>query len=185
MAYAARFIYCASCACAFLDLETDSSSRFLEFLSAAPLSVQILEVVLGYLEHTYDKYVWPRSRLGRMFPGHRSKWVTTGRYVDDLLLISRWLCCDCLYSFPTDVYRSHITFDPADPPFPSTIGNYICKYLDTYLYVTEPVVEFFHCNPNQLYLWAPSELQPVKYRSQPNTLTITDAMRKLKARKGF
>lgn len=65
-----------------------------------PLSDRILNAVLSFKEYTYD----------RSWPG-RPRRVAPGRFADDLILLSRCKCSDCLMAMVREVYGSVVHFD--------------------------------------------------------------------------
>ena len=95
------------------------------------------------------------------------KWITLRLYVDDVILISRWLCVDCLMTLPKQDYKHHIKFDLAATSFPSKSGDIIIKYLDSYINILPDKINVFHYNPNLLHLWTLGSLERLKHRAQP------------------
>ena len=79
-----------------------------------PISGAILFSILAFLEHLFDLARWYRLRWSavKKLRGPRKKYITTARYADDILMLSRWFCVGCLVKLIKQIYRELIGFDP-------------------------------------------------------------------------
>ena len=55
-----------------------------------PISSAILRCTLATAEHFYDTIGWKRLAARIQIVGERQQFITIGRYVDDLIMISTW-----------------------------------------------------------------------------------------------
>ena len=76
-----------------------------------PVSGAILDGVLSVQESNFDSFSWPSFARMCGISGSREKWLTMTRYVDDVLVISRWFCPCCVEKFITSVYKGVVNFD--------------------------------------------------------------------------
>ena len=146
-----------------------------------PLSTMCLETVLARLEYLFDTHSWSNTKYGRALPGLREEWVTLGRYADDIIAVSRWLCHKCLKSMVSSAFpRSGVVFeDSGDVSSPSPTVS-IFKYLD--------VTWILDCNCLIPTIQSPNLVQTVsgsldaaKCRFIPNAFSHRDAIMRLVA----
>ena len=106
------------------------------------LSQTILETVLQSKEHAYDDHVVFRSVL-----------FGAGRYVDDLVLMSRQMCRQCLCKRIVDVYGDSITFD-VDYKQDVLHGTVMQKYLDFIMFIGPGFFECVALHKNFVYAFS-------------------------------
>ena len=56
------------------------------------------------LQHFFDLCSWGRLAARLEISGARNNWIAAARYTDDLLLVSFWICGDCLGVITKDIY---------------------------------------------------------------------------------
>ena len=97
-----------------------------------PCSTIWLAIALGYCEHRYCLYVWPKiaARLGLNARFRSSVAVT--RYVDDYLAISGIFCKRCLKQIMDSIYIGFITFEPDEEQMVN-MDMVSFKFLDMFL----------------------------------------------------
>ena len=80
------------------------------------------------------------------------KLVAAGRYADDTIMISRWLCCDCLRLMVTTCYAKQVAFKPSDEGVAiSTCA--LMKVLDFQLRVKWDGLVVSLDAPNEIFSW--------------------------------
>ena len=84
-----------------------------------PLSGQILDAVLSFLEFLFDARWTTRQRK-----------IASGRFADDLILLSYVWCSDCLWGMVHDVYDGAVCFSRDDGAVTTSGGTIIQGYLD-------------------------------------------------------
>ena len=78
-----------------------------------PISGAVLDLVLARAECRFDLFVWPKVAGKWKLAGPRQRWITFGRYVDDIITISRWICPCCAHNLPS-IHRGICSFDPGN-----------------------------------------------------------------------
>ena len=61
-----------------------------------PISSHVSDLCLAYLERHFDKNEWWAIARSVGLSGERAQFISTARYADDVMLVSRWFCADCL-----------------------------------------------------------------------------------------
>ena len=105
-------IHCAKC---FLVMRFyRMGDRFLMQLEGVPIggpmSGALLRLVLSRRECAFDQAVWPTFATRNLLRGPRSKWLATGRYEDDVILISNRLCSTCVDGLIPSIYEDVVPF---------------------------------------------------------------------------
>ena len=84
--------------------------------------------------------------------GEREHWITALRYVDDVLLCSRWFCPDRLENFLVRIYGNVVSFDVCNEGA-TKIQEFNClKFLDLWLYVSWTNAFFWTC-VQKCFVW--------------------------------
>ena len=146
-----------------------------------PLSTMCLETALARLENLFDEHGWRRSKWGRLLPGARERWVTLGRYADDIIAISRWVCCGCLKKMILSVFpRSGVVFEDSGVVSDPSAYVSIFKYLDvTWILDCNKLIPTMQ-SPN-LVLVLSGSTDTEKSRFTPNAFSHRDSIGRLVA----
>ena len=99
-----------------------------------PISMSILDTVLSRCEYMFDKYGWRYYSRKYNLKGKREHWVTIGRYVDDVLAVSHWLCEKCLKELVELVHAGMVSFDPACDDVSCVREFRVIRYLDLWMF---------------------------------------------------
>ena len=123
-----------------------------------PISGVILDMSLVRLEEKFDRVGWKRFMKKCPFKklGRRSKYVGAGRYADDTILVSRWLCETCLAELVHEVYSTQVKFDCSMDSM-DLGGASFFKVLDFWVCLTSQTVSVTIDAPNESYLWFGSQ----------------------------
>ena len=101
-----------------------------------PLSGAVLCAALGRLESMFDKYGWKNLSKQWGLSVVRDEWISICRYVDDLVIISYWVCPACIIEAIPLIYKKVVFFDIANDSA-YTYGNLsVVKFLDLWLFVS-------------------------------------------------
>ena len=117
-----------------------------------PISGAILDVCLTSLEEKFDKKRWPDIAAQCGLKGPRGKFVASGRYADDTILISRWLCATCLGQILKSVYSNEVDFD-IDLGAINLGTHAFANYLDFWVCVSDTLLSITPNFPNELSIW--------------------------------
>lgn len=78
--------------------------------------------------------VWPRLKKDFNLSGCKEQWISLGRYVDDILALSRWLCPKCTKLLVDEIHKGTVSFDESNEGL-CTIGFFrVIKFLDLWVY---------------------------------------------------
>lgn len=118
-----------------------------------PISGAILDLVLARAECRFDIFVWPKNAEAWNLAGPGSKWVTFGRYVDDIISISRWLCPSCVATLLPIIYQGIVSFDPCDDGLRYYDPFIAVEILDLWFYVGWDKIETSLIHKNNLFAY--------------------------------
>ena len=83
--------------------------------------------------------------------GPRENWLTIARYVDDIIVASRWFCPTCIEHIVKLIYARTITFDKECAELATINGFTTVKFLDLWCYMSWESHFFALVNKNDLY----------------------------------
>lgn len=98
-----------------------------------PISAQMLHAFLSASEHRIHRWTWRRFFPGESGAEHLHQIVTVRRYVDDVLVHSKWVCSDCAKQLISGCYSPHISFDPACDGQRLVGEHNVIKYIDLFI----------------------------------------------------
>ena len=100
-----------------------------------PVSGAVLEAVLSVDEFLFERFGWDKYAQFIGITGPGEHWIAIGRYVDDVIVLTRWLCADCVESLITTSYGRAISFDKACDELTVVCAFASVKFLDIYIYM--------------------------------------------------
>ena len=133
--------------------------------TGVPLSSYILDMTLSFLEYKYDQ----------QYPSRKSE-TACGRYADDIILASLFLCSGCLWSRVGLVYKGAVSFSRVDE-FKLVRSTHVQKYLDFQLHISFDSCRVALVHPDKLYAVTGDD----QNRSKHNTTLYTTLSRSLLA----
>jgi hypothetical protein len=129
-----------------------------------PISGAVLNAVLSRIEVNFQKFVWPKLSNSFGLDGPLHDFVTFGRYVDDVVAVSRWLCPRCTERLVNRIYKGQVTFDASNEGL-RDFGEFRClRFLDVWLFLTWSTFEATLAVKNDLF--ALSALTPLLVKNR-------------------
>ena len=145
-----------------------------------PISGVTLDVCLAYLERATTKTLWPGIQTQFGVQGSFDEYVATGRYVDDALLASRWLCDRCLFQLVVDTYGSEVAFENTSEIHEA--GQHVAiKFLDFWIVLSSTGVSAMPHVRNEIAVWFSDNSMFEKTRFPPCSGHVGDLTSKLAA----
>ena len=121
-----------------------------------PLSGYLLDLVLCWLEHTYDKNNNGRDRT-----------FTSIRYADDLGLFSRVLCQTCLKKRIFRIFGNSMDFSSAGDSVVCRPGHVMQKFLDFDIHFSFYDLDIALTHPNELFAFTANPAHRQKQNISP------------------
>ena len=118
-----------------------------------PISGALLDLVFARAEMTFDLFAWPKIAQAWNLSGPRKRWITFGRYVDDIIAISRWLCPCCVMNLLPAIYRGIASFDECNDGLHFFDPFISVKFLDLWFYVSWSICETSLVVKNNLFAY--------------------------------
>ena len=118
-----------------------------------PISGALLDLVLARAECIFDFYTWPKVARTWNLAGPRNRWITFGRYVDDIIAISRWLCPCCVMNLLPTIYKGLASFDESNDGLCFFDPCISVKFLDLWFYVSWSTCETSLIVKNNLFAY--------------------------------
>ena len=87
-----------------------------------PVSGAVLDGVLSIDEHHFDMFGWSVFSKSLGIKGHRELWLSIVRYVNDILIATRWFCPECVPSIVSLIYAKTVSFDVANDGLTDLMG---------------------------------------------------------------
>ena len=76
-----------------------------------PISAVLLDITLAQCEYGAEKHLWREVKSRSKLKGAFHLYIAAKRYADDIAMVSRWFCKDCLFALIKSTFDSTVAFD--------------------------------------------------------------------------